>query len=116
MSDSGVPSASAIAVARRVFPVPGSPLMSSGRSRARAHRTADSREGSVRYREVPENAGRGMRRWDVWLARALVETPLSSFALHGFVFFAQDPSHLRRIRDGRIRGGALGHRRASFRG
>ncbi|CFX40133.1 protein of unknown function [Candidatus Filomicrobium marinum] len=51
----GSPSAFATSSARTVFPVPGSPLMSSGRSNMMAAFTAIRRSSVATYDELPSN-------------------------------------------------------------
>src|SRR5271165_2820739 len=55
-SKNGLSSARAISVASSVLPVPGSPLMSSGRDRTIAAFTAAINSGVAMYRSVPRNS------------------------------------------------------------
>src|SRR5580704_13385756 len=55
-SKNGLSSARAISLASSVFPVPGSPLMSSGRDRTIAAFTAAISSGVAMYRSVPRNS------------------------------------------------------------
>src|SRR6202795_1215760 len=55
-SKNGLSSARAISLASSVFPVPGSPLMSSGRDRTIAAFTAAISSGGAMYRSVPRNS------------------------------------------------------------
>src|SRR5271170_3410304 len=55
-SKNGLSSARAISLASSVFPVPGSPLMSSGRDSTTAAFTAAINSGVAMYRSVPRNS------------------------------------------------------------